>query len=63
MKPRAEYVVYIAGVVPLAIFYGEVKEAIGSDGLFLLLVLIYLLALRALGKGVAHLLAARAKVQ
>jgi hypothetical protein len=57
MKPSAEFVVYFVGVGLLGFFYGPIKAAIGSESTFLVLAVVYLLALRVAGKSVARLVA------
>ncbi|MDO9332911.1 MAG: hypothetical protein Q7T57_00090 [Dehalococcoidales bacterium] len=54
MKPAPEYIVYVVGLLPLGLGYDTIKSALGSQWLFLLCVLAYLVALRLLGVYVAR---------
>ncbi|MBX3656427.1 MAG: hypothetical protein KF686_19805 [Ramlibacter sp.] len=55
-KSRAGWGVYAAGGVLLAVFGREVHHALGSGGLFTIVLIVYLLLLRLAAKCVAYLL-------
>jgi hypothetical protein len=54
MKPSVEYIVYFVGLCPLAFFYSQLKSAFGSELLFFFAGILYLVALRVVGKALAR---------
>ena len=56
MKPSAEFVVFVVGLLPLGFFYGQLKSVFGSELYFLLAGVAYLLLLRVVGRAVARAL-------
>jgi hypothetical protein len=59
VKINPEFVVYLVGIAPLAFFSQQIQALVDSGLLLLLLVVVYLLALRLLGRLVAKRLASR----
>ena len=59
MKINPEFIVYLVGTAPLAFFSQQIQALVDSKLLLLLLVVIYLLALRLLGRFVVKRLVAR----
>lgn len=56
MKPSAEFAVFVVGLLPLGVFYGQLKSMFGSELYFLLAGIVYLLLLRVVGRAVARAL-------
>ncbi len=52
--PRIAVWVYLAGMIPLGMFYEQVKLATGGTWRFILVALAYLLALRLLAELLEH---------
>jgi hypothetical protein len=54
MRPTAEYLVYLAGVVVFGLSYGAVKPLFASEAWFLVAAVVYLVAVRFVGKLLAR---------
>lgn len=54
MRPTAEYPIYLAGVVVFGLSYGAVKPLFASEAWFLAAAVVYLVAVRLIGKLVAR---------
>jgi hypothetical protein len=57
MTPRRiEFIVYLVGIALLGLFQQQFRAAIGVDALAFVVVIVYLLCLRALGWALSKLL-------
>ena len=58
-RRRIELVVYLVGIAPLGLFQQQLRAAIGSDAWAFVIVIGYLLCLRALGWALCRALVKR----
>ena len=49
MKSRIEFIIYIAGLIPLGLFYAPLKTWFGEGPWFMLALLAYVVILRGIG--------------
>jgi len=59
MAPKAPFVVYLIGIAVLGFFYAPLRVALGSDSLFAVVAVFYLVVLRLIGRLVQWLLQRR----